>query len=137
MALATNNTAPPPPPGVPAAASGASISDVLTAIKNLVTTLGTASNNFMNVHGQTTVCNITGATLIKSSAGRVCQVSVIAGGGSPGAIYDVVSLTGARTKQLYVIPDTVGTAPYVVNMPASFGILVVPSSGQIVSVSFS
>jgi hypothetical protein len=137
MALATNNTAPPPPPAVPASASGASLSDILTSIKNLVTTLGTASNNFLNVHGQTTVCNITAATLIKSSAGRVAQVSVISGGSAPGAIFDVVSLTGARTKQLYVIPDTVGTAPYIVNMPASFGILVVPGTGQIVSVSFS
>lgn len=124
-------------PATPAAASGASLSDILTAIKNLVTGLATATTNYLNVQGQITLCNITAPTVVKASAGRVCSVSVIAGGGAPGAIYDVATLTGARTKQLYVIPDSVGTEPYVVNLAASFGILVVPGSEQNVSVSYS
>jgi len=121
----------------PAPASGASLTDILTAIKNLVTALTTAANNYLNVQGQANVCNITTPTVVKASAGRVCSVSVIAGGGGPGAIYDVATLLGARNKQLFVIPDTVGTEPYVVNMPAAFGILCVPGSEQVITVSYS
>jgi hypothetical protein len=116
-------------------AQTASTSDVLSAIKNIVTALATAAQNYLNVQGVINAAAITAPTVVKAVAGRVCSVSVIVGG-AVGTIYDGATLT-ATTKPIYIIPDTVGTEPYVVNFPCSFGILVVPGSGQTVSVSYS
>jgi hypothetical protein len=121
-------------PGTPL--GGASTSDVLTAIKNIVTALATAAQNYLNVQGSTNRAAITTPTIVKTSPGRVGSVSIITGGSASGVIYDAISLTDT-TKPLYIIPTTVGTEPYVVNFPASFGIVVVPGSGQKVSVSYS
>jgi hypothetical protein len=118
--------------------AGASTSDILSAIKNIVTALATAAQNYLNVQGLTTSGSVAliAPTVIKSTAGRVCSVSVIVPGSAVGHIYDGATLA-ATTKPLYIIPDAVGLEPYVVNMPASFGILVVPSDGQTVTVSYS
>ena len=112
----------------------ASTSDVLTAIKNIVTALATEAQNFLNVNGLQTASGLTAPTQIKTTGGRVASVSVIVAGSAVGHIYDSTS-TSVTTKPLYVIPQTVGV--FVVNMPVSFGIAVVPGSGQTVSVSWS
>ena len=114
----------------------ASTSDVLSAIKNIVTALNAATQAYLNVNGQTVAQAITTPTVIKASAGRVASVSVIVAGSSTGRIYDSASV-GVTNKPLYVVPDTVGSTPYVVNLPANFGILVVPGTGQTLTVSFS
>jgi hypothetical protein len=112
----------------------ASTSDVLTAIKNIVTALATEAANFLNVNGQTNAAAISAATVVKGVAGRIASVSVVVAGSATGHVYDGATLA-ATTKPLYVIPNTTGV--YVVNFPVSFGILVVPGSGQTVSVSYS
>lgn len=114
----------------------ASASDILSTLKNVVTALNTASQAYLNVQGQANSVAITSATVVKSSAGRICSVSVITAGSTTGAIYDSAT-TGATTKPLYVIPEAVATEPYVVNLPAAFGILVVPGTSQKVTVSYS
>lgn len=114
----------------------ASTADVLTAIKNIVTALATEAANFLNVNGQISVAAITTPTVIKAAPGRVASVSVIIAGSATGLIYDGATVS-ATLRPLYVIPQAVGDQPYVVNMPASFGILVAPGSGQTVSVSYS
>ena len=112
----------------------ASTADVLTAIKNIVTALATEASNFLNVNGQVTAAGLTVTTVVKPVAGRVANVSVIVAGSAVGHIYDGAMAT-ATTKPLYIIPMTIGV--FVVNMPASFGILVIPGTGQTVSVSYS
>ena len=113
----------------------ASTADVLTAIKNIVTAMNGASQSYLNVQGQANFAAISAATVVKAAAGRICSVSVTTAGSSTGKIYD--SATTATTNLLYIIPDAVGNQPYVVNLPASFGILVVPGTGQVVTVSYS
>ena len=120
----------------PTPTGGASTSDVLTAIKNIVTALATAAQNYLNVQGLINAANISTPTLVSTKEGRICSVSVLAAGSATGLIYDGALLT-ATTKPIYVIPTSVGTEPYVVNMPLSFGLLVVPGSGQVVTVSYS
>ena len=88
---------------------------------------------YLNVNGQTTATNITFPTIIKASAGRVVNVTVSLAGSAPGQIYDTNTLTA--TRQLYIIPTTVGL--FNVNLPTSFGILVLPGTGQQVAVSYS
>jgi hypothetical protein len=120
----------------PTPTGGASTSDVLTAIKNIVTALATAAQNYLNVQGLINAANISTPTLVSTKAGRICSVSVLTAGSATGLVYDGALLT-AITKPIYVIPTSVGTEPYVVNMPLSFGLLVVPGSGQVVTVSYS
>jgi hypothetical protein len=115
---------------------GASTSDILTTLKNIVTALATAAQNYLNVQGATNKAAITAPTVVKNSPGRIASVSVITAGSATGFIYDATLLTDT-TKPLYIIPDAVGLQPYVVNLPASFGIVVVPGSGQKITVSYS
>ncbi len=114
--------------------SNASISDVLTAIKNIVTGVNALAQNYLNVQGITNSAALTAATVVKSSAGRVARVSVIVAGSATGTVYDGATVT-ATTKPLYVIPMTVGV--FEVNLPANFGILVLPGTGQTVTISWS
>ena len=114
----------------------ASTTDILTAIKNIVTALNAESQAYLNVQGQANSSAITTATVVKSSAGRICSVSVITAGSATGMVYDS-AVAGVTTKPLYVIPNAVALAPYVVNLPASFGITVVPGASQKVTVSYS
>jgi hypothetical protein len=116
--------------------SGASLSDILTAIKNLVTALNTVATDYLNVQGQSSRCNITVPTVLKTTAGRVCQVVVVGAGTAAGYIYDG-NTVASTTNVIWEIPTTVGDEPYIVNMPTSTGINVVPGAGQSVTVSYS
>jgi hypothetical protein len=114
--------------------SGASLSDILSAIKNLVLSCNAIAQNYLNVEGSTIASAIGVPTVVKASAGRVARVSVTVNGSAAGTIYDGATLN-ATTKPIYIIPEAVGLN--VVKLPCAFGILVVPGSGMIVSVSYS
>jgi hypothetical protein len=114
--------------------AGASASDILTTLKNLVTGLANLTQQYLNVEGVLNFAGLTAPTVVKATSGRIARVSVIVAGSAPGMIYDGATLT-ATTKPLDVIPNTVGV--YELNMPTSFGLLVVPGSGQTVSGSYS
>jgi hypothetical protein len=119
-------------------ANTASISDVLSAIKNIVTALSTASQNYLNVQGITNSVNISTPTIVKSSAGRIAQVSVIVAGSATGKVYDSNAI-GQVTRPIWVIPQAAKTSgePFIVNMPVSYGIVVIPGTGQTLTVSYS
>jgi len=112
----------------------ASTSDVLSAIKNIVTALANATQTYLNVNGTLNAANISTPTVVKTSAGRIAEVSVLTAGTAPGIIYDGATLT-ATTKPLGVIPNMVGI--FTVNLATSFGLLVVPGTGQVVTVGYS
>ena len=112
----------------------ASTSDVLSAIKNIVTALAQATQTYLNVNGTLNAPNISAPTVVKNAPGRIANVSVIAPGTMPGTIYDGATLK-STSKPLGVIPNTVGI--FTVNLPTSFGLLVVPGTGQIVTVGYS
>lgn len=111
-----------------------SLSDILTAAKNIVTALNNQAQTTISINGLQTVSNISAATLVKSSGGRVCSVSVIVAGSASGTIYDVNNVLGT-SNPVFKIPTTVGVT--FVNMPTTNGIVVAPGSGQTVSVSYS
>ena len=119
-------------------AGGIGASQLLTALQNVVTALNTASTAFLNVNGQTNAANISVPTVVKSTAGRIVRVSIIVAGSATGFIYDGASLT-ARTKPLWIIPEAAqpNGEPYEVNFATSFGLLVVPGTGQTVTVGYS
>ena len=110
-----------------------SLTDILTAAKNIVTAVNGAAQNYLNVQGAQSLANITTATVVKASAGRVAVVSVITAGVA-GAIYDANS-TAVTTNKLWTIPATVGLTT--INLPTNFGIVVAPGAGQVVVISYS
>lgn len=118
----------------PQQTGGASLSDILTVAKNIVQAVNSIVQTYLNVQGAQNFAGLTAATVVKTVAGRVANISVIAAGSATGMVYDSAA-AGTTTKPLYVIPMTVGV--YVVNLPASFGITIAPGSGQTVSGSFS
>ena len=120
----------------PPVTGSASLADILTAAKNIVLALNGATTAYLNVNGQATRSNITAPTVLKTSTGRVASVSVTVAGSAVGHIYDSAATTDT-SEVLYVIPEAVGTEPYVVNLPVSFGILIVPGTGQTLAVSYS
>lgn len=114
--------------------AGASLSDLLTAAKNIVTAINALAQNYLNVQGILNASGLTTDTVVKDTTGRLCVVSVIVAGSAAGTVYDSAT-TSSTTKPLYVIPNTVGV--YAVNIPASFGVFVSPGAGQKVTVSYS
>ena len=89
--------------------------------------------------GTHTFLNITTATVVKTTAGRVATVCVIApsdAGNQYAAVADHASTSGvSNTNLITVIPDVRGT--YQVNMPTSNGIVLVPGgAGQVLTISF-
>lgn len=112
----------------------ASMSDLLTAAKNVVTAINQLGQTYLQVQGSKSYSSITAATLVQSGQGRVVRVSVIVAGSSAGAIYDANAPT-ATTNQVWVIPNTVGVTE--INLPVNNGIVVVPGTGQTVVISYS
>jgi hypothetical protein len=125
-------------PGTPISGGSASLADLLTAAKNLVTALNNAANAYLSVNGKSSIEAITTPTVVKTTAGRIASVSIITAGSSTGMIYDANAL-GVTTSPLWIIPEssTSNGEPYVVNLPTDTGILVSPGSGQSVTVSWS
>jgi hypothetical protein len=118
----------------PQQSGGASLSDLLTAAKNIVQAVNALAQTYLNVQGAQNFAGLTAATVVKSASGRIANISVIVAGSASGFVYDSAAV-GTTTKPLFVIPMTVGV--FVVNLPASFGIAIAPGSGQTVSGSFS
>lgn len=86
--------------------------------------------------GNASSLHITAATVIKAAPGTVYQVNVIVAGSTVGTVNDCAT-TGAAavTNQIAAIPDVVGNyamGPF----PCFTGIVIVPGTGQTVSVSF-
>ena len=113
----------------------ASIADVLTAIKNIVTAINAQTQATLSIAGSVTLAGISAPTSVSIKAGRLAQVSVTTAGTGPGTVYD--SATNGTTKPVYVIPAGIADQPYIASMPISFGIYVVPGTGQTVAVSYS
>lgn len=119
---------------VQSGAGTASLSDLLTAAKNIVTAINGLTTAYTNVQGAQNLSAISSATLVSAAAGRICRVSITTSGSAVGTIYDGGSLT-ALSRPIWIIPNTVGVGE--VNIPVSFGIVVVPGTGQVVTVSYS
>jgi hypothetical protein len=112
----------------------ASLSDLLTAAKNVVTAINQLGQTYLQVQGSTFYSGITAATVVKTGQGRVARVSVVVAGSAVGAIYDA-SASSSTTGKIWVIPNTVGVTE--INLPVNNGIVVAPGTGQTVAISYS
>lgn len=112
----------------------ASLGDLLTAAKNIVTSVGSIAQTYINFQGAQNSGALTAPTLVKLGQSRVANVVVIVAGSATGRVYDGNQVT-STTNPVYVIPNTIGV--YVVNMPVGLGLVVAPGTGQTVNVSYS
>ena len=112
----------------------ASLDDMLTTAKNVVTAINGLAQTYLAVNGSRISSDLTAATLLKTGSGRVAVVSVIVAGSAAGKIYDANSAS-LTSGPIYEIPTTVGVT--FVNLPVVNGIVVAPGTGQTVSVSYS
>lgn len=85
--------------------------------------------------GVSSSLNITAATVVKPSRGRLVRINVIAAGSAAGSANDAAT-TGAAgaANQVFAIPNTVGS--YFLDWPCATGIVVTPGTGQTIAVSF-
>lgn len=113
---------------------GASISDILTTLKNLVVATNNSSQQYLNVNGVSSREGITAPTVVKTTPGRLAIISVLVAGSAPGTAYDSSKL-GITTAPLCNIPNTLGV--FTINLPTDTGLLIVPGSGQTLTVSWS
>lgn len=112
----------------------ASLSDILTAAKNIVTSVNQLGQTFLQVQGSKVMTGISTLTLVQGGQGRVARVSVVAAGTTAGAIYDGGTIY-ATSNLFWTIPNVVGVTE--INMPVNNGIVVSPGSGQTVVISYS
>ena len=111
----------------------ASIADILTAAKNLVTAVNGLGQTYLQVNGSLRSVSATGTTpvLISSGQGRLASISVTASSGSnTGMIYDLSSTdpSGIVIANSLCFIDHVKGVTYA-NLPYNNGLVVVPGSG--------
>jgi hypothetical protein len=112
----------------------ASLSDILTAAKNVVTSVNQLGRTYLLVNGFSRSPTMTSTQLVASGQGRIASVSVIVAGSSNCLIYDSNNAS-VLTSALAAVTNTIGIT--VINMPYSNGLVVVPGTGMTVVVTYS
>lgn len=113
-----------------------SLSDILTAAKNIVTAINGLGQTYLYVAGNKTYKNISVPTLVSVGQGRIVKVAIIEHGTSEGFICDATVAT-ATSPKVFVIDHVKALWVIEANLPIDNGIVVVPGNGQVVTVSYS
>lgn len=82
---------------------------------------------------------LTAPTIVKASPGRVGAANILVGGSAAGGIYDCLTTAAASaTNQIAMLPilTTAQLSSLSINTIAKVGIVVLPGTGQTVSVGF-
>ena len=112
----------------------ASLSDLLTSSQNIASAINNVGATYLYVQGSRNAPNLSTATLVKKGSGRVATVSILTAGSGNGHIYDT-NLVTSTANPVFTIPNTIGVI--FVNMPVEVGLVVVPGTGQVVTISYS
>ena len=93
------------------------------------------SNTGPTLGGAFSQYDISTTTLLKSASGVLYRISVTTAGTTTGAIHDT-NATGsiAASNLVAVIPEAVGVYEFI--WPCQTGIVVVPGTSQVLSVSY-
>lgn len=111
-----------------------SVVDLQTVAQNIAQNLNQLSQTWLTVNGAASYPAIAATTLVKNTAGRLVRISITTAGTTAGIIYDAQA-TGLTTRPVYSIPNTLGVVE--LNFPMGYGIVVVPGTGQVVTVTYS
>ena len=88
----------------------------------------------MTGQGLSTSLNLTSATVIKASPGRLVRINVIVAGAAGTANDCTTTGAAASANEIAVIPAAVG--PILLDWPCLAGIVVAPGAGQTIAVSY-
>ena len=113
----------------------ASTDDLLTAQKNLVQAVNGLTSLKSTLAGSIQTKELAVTTQVKSSSGWLATISVIVAGSSTGTVYDTNAVSNLTGNRIYIIPMTVGI--YTLQVPFNSGLVVVPGSGMVYSVTYS
>lgn len=111
-----------------------SLSDILTAAKNIVTAINGLGQTYLQISGSKVSSQISAASLLLVGQGRIARIVVTTAGSDAGSIYDA-SVSTATSPKIFVIANTLGVTE--INIPVDNGIVVAPGTGQVVTVSYS
>ena len=111
-----------------------SLSDILTAAKNIAVALNTAAQTYLKVQGALRSPTMTTTTLVSTGQGRLASVSVVVAGSTDAMIYDS-NAASSLTNALAVVDNVLGVS--VINIPYNNGLVVVPGTGMTLVVSYS
>jgi hypothetical protein len=107
-----------------------SLSDILTAIKNLVTSV-----TGLRPPVQTTNA-VSSGTVIVTGAGRLINYAVTVAGSAAGTINNAATTSAVAASNVMVTaPATLGVYPC--GQAFSYGLVIVPGSGQSINVTYS
>ncbi len=112
-----------------------SLSDILTAAKNVVTSVNQLGLTYLRIQGTVRSVTMTSSTLVTSGQGRLASVSVVVAGSSACVIHDISTTTTNATTPLAAVTNAIGVT--VINMPYNNGLYVVPGTGMTVVVTYS
>lgn len=114
----------------------ASTDDLLSSLKNVVIALNGANQFYKQGFAQSTSLGLSASTVVSSQSGRVYSINVTTAGSTTGAIYDSSTVSGVgATNLIFVIPTTVGVTN--LNFPFTNGLVYVPGTSQVASISYS
>jgi hypothetical protein len=102
----------------------------------LITAGGASIEEIIPVIGDKATYNITAPTVLKVGPGRLGVVSMLNWGSAAGAIYDGASTAGNTAANQIGVLATNAFATTEFNFPFTNGLVIVPGTGQAVSVSF-
>ena len=111
-----------------------SLSDILTAAKNIVTAVNGVGQAYLKVQGAIRSPTMTATTLVSTGQGRLASVSVVVAGSTDAVIYDS-NIATSLTNTLAIVDNALGIT--VINMPYNNGLVVVPGTGMTLVVSYS
>lgn len=136
MTFQENRNIPSSHPGHGQGPAGASLSDLLTAVKNVASNVALLGQIIQQINGTVAATGlIAGSSVLKQGAGRIASVSVVAVAGSTQGYIVDANNAAATGPVIYLIPGATGL--YVVNLPFSKGLVVNLGTGMAATVSYS
>lgn len=103
---------------------------------NATMSLDSGNNLMTSQGGLSSHLDITAATVVKATPGRIAKVVVLVAGSAAGSVNDIATTGGVTTaNEVFAIPNTAGV--YDLDFPMAVGIVVVPGTGQTLAVSYS
>lgn len=115
----------------------ASLDDLFSAAKNLVTAVQNLTQLYLTVQGNKASLSLAAATTttITTGQGRLAAISVTTAGSTAGSVYDSNQAAPAANSLLAAIPNTVGV--HIMSIPYISGLTVTTGTGQVATVVYS
>lgn len=103
----------------------------------ITTAAGRQMQEVAPIVGDQTALSVSAPTLLKSGKGRLGVVSLSSWGSSAGVLYDAASVGAASAaNQIGYVLNTSAQATIEYNFPFFNGLVFVPGTGQVVSISY-